>query len=521
LEATRACAAYALVFSGKGMYRRVVDCVGPADRPAILAVVQESADLQRVEEELRRRYASDYEVCCTSSPSEAHTRLSEKRAARQPVAVVLADQGQVAIDRKPFLEVVGELHPLAKRVLLIDWGAWGDASTTAAVLEAMATARIDYYAAKPRSSPDEDFHRLLAELLQEWSRAHLPSASEATLIGRAGTRRVHELRSLLAGSGVPYHFEGHDSATARMLLKNAGQARSEQMAPLLLVRDGRLLADPSDADLATAFGVETQLGWEREFDVVIVGTGPAGLTAAVYAASEGLSTLVIDRTGIGGQAGTGSLIRNYLGFPRGLSGGDLAQRAYQQAWVFGARFALMREAQAVIRNGDGWLVALDGGDQAAARAVVMASGITAIVPSMSARYVHTCLRVSDADTSLDFYRRLGFELRGRLNFESAYNIYLGLPGDGDVLELTVNVGCKERYDLGEGYNHMALVVDDLDALLAELARAGVEPERPPYAPGGREEYRICFVVDPDGYRIELIDRAFPTPQDPPHPSTEG
>ena len=137
---------------------------------------------------------------------------------------------------------------------------------------------------------------------------------------------------------------------------------------------------------------------------------------------------------------------------------------------------------------------------------------------MTARYVHTCLRVLEIERSLRFYSHLGFEHRGRLNFGSAYNVYLGLPGGGDILELTVNVGREEPYDLGDGYNHMALTVEDLDGLLAELAKAGIEPERPPYGPGGRDEYRICFVADPDGYRIELIDGAFPTPQDPPHPS---
>ena len=138
---------------------------------------------------------------------------------------------------------------------------------------------------------------------------------------------------------------------------------------------------------------------------------------------------------------------------------------------------------------------------------------------MSAKFVHTCIRVMDIDASVAFYERLGFQHRGRLNFEAAYNVYLGLPGDSDTLELTVNVGREQPYDLGEGYNHMALVVQDLDGMLTQLAEAGIEPEKPPYAPGGREEYRICFVTDPDGYRIELIDSAFPTPQDPPHPST--
>ena len=137
---------------------------------------------------------------------------------------------------------------------------------------------------------------------------------------------------------------------------------------------------------------------------------------------------------------------------------------------------------------------------------------------MSASFIHTCIRVTDLGASTRFYGLLGFEHRGRLNFESAFNVYLGPPGGGDLLELTVNVGREEPYDLGDGYNHMALVIDDLDGLLAKLAENGVEPERAPYAPGGREEYRICFVADPDGYRIELIDGAFPTPQDPPHPS---
>lgn len=140
---------------------------------------------------------------------------------------------------------------------------------------------------------------------------------------------------------------------------------------------------------------------------------------------------------------------------------------------------------------------------------------------MPTAFVHTCIRALDIDASLRFYGLLGYEQRGRLVFESAYNVYLGLPGDGDTLELTVNVGRSEPYDIGEGYNHMALVVDDLDALLARLAAEGIEPERAPYAPGGREEIgRICFVRDPDGYRIELIDGgAFATPQDPPHPAT--
>jgi len=131
------------------------------------------------------------------------------------------------------------------------------------------------------------------------------------------------------------------------------------------------------------------------------------------------------------------------------------------------------------------------------------------------RFVHTNFRVRDIEASLRFYEALGFERRGKLDFGSAYNVYLGLPGDGDTLELTVNVGQDQAYDLGTGYGHIALTVDDLDGMLARLAEQGIEPEKPPYHPGGREEYRICFVADPDGYRVELIDGGeFRTPQDP-------
>jgi lactoylglutathione lyase len=140
---------------------------------------------------------------------------------------------------------------------------------------------------------------------------------------------------------------------------------------------------------------------------------------------------------------------------------------------------------------------------------------------MAIALVHTCVRVRDVDASVRFYRALGFEERGRLNFESAYNVYMGLPGDGDRLELTVNVGRDEPYDLGDGYNHVAVTVEDIEATLAALAELGVEPEKPPYHPGGREELPlIAFVADPDGYRIEIIGGGrFDTPQDGPHPST--
>ncbi|MCW3016694.1 MAG: lactoylglutathione lyase [Solirubrobacterales bacterium] len=140
---------------------------------------------------------------------------------------------------------------------------------------------------------------------------------------------------------------------------------------------------------------------------------------------------------------------------------------------------------------------------------------------MTSSLVHTCIRVLDPEASVRFYETLGFERRGQLNFDSAYNIYMGLPGGGDTLELTVNVGRSDAYDLGDGYNHVAVTHPDLDAILEELAGLGVQPEKPPFHAGGRDDLpRIVFVPDPDGYRIELIEgEAFAAPQDGPHPST--
>jgi len=345
-------------------------------RPTILAVLDERADLEWVEDAIRRRYGADYEISGTSSEAEAQAELEDKRAAGEQVALVLADRCSGGNDRRAFFEAVGDLHPFAKRVLLIDWGGWNDPAIAADVLDAMAKARVDYYAPKPRCTPDESFHRLLVELLYEWARAHSSAASEATLIGQEGTLRVHELRSLLAGSGVPFRFEEHGSPEAERLLGPGGPSFAADKTPVLVVRDGRVLPDPTNTELARAFGVATTLDSQRDFDVVVLGAGPAGLTAAVYASSEGLSTLVVDRAGIGGQAGTSALIRNYLGFARGISGGELAQRAYQQAWVFGARFSLMRDARALRREGDRWVVVLDGDEEATARAVVLATGIS-------------------------------------------------------------------------------------------------------------------------------------------------
>ena len=237
----------------------------------------------------------------------------------------------------------------------------------------MALGRIDYYVLKPERSPDELFHRTIAEFLFEWARKETSVQGEIELVAEAGSPRTHRLHDLLGRNGVPYVCHPPDSAAGRELLAAAG--REDASLPVARVRDGQVLIDPSNRDLAAAFGVDTEVGEQRDFDVVVIGAGPAGLAAAVYASSEGMRALVVEREAIGGQAGSSSLIRNYLGFSRGVSGAELAQRAYQQAWVFGTSFLLMREVTELIPGEHRHRLRI-GDDEVTARAVVLACGVS-------------------------------------------------------------------------------------------------------------------------------------------------
>jgi thioredoxin reductase (NADPH) len=356
--------------SGQGATARTAP-----DRRPVLYVVDDDADwLERIRQELGRRYASDYRILCERSAATALQTLEAMRTAGDDVAVVLADQWIPELTGSELLARVRELHPRAKRALLITWGAWGDRPTADAVLRAMALGHIDYYVLKPWQSPDELFHRTVTEFLHEWTRTHASQPREISIVAERWSPRAHELRSLLARNGVPHAFHPSDSAEGRRLLGEAG--REEAKAPVVILLDGRVLVDPSNAELAGGYGVTTELDERRDFDVVVVGAGPAGLAAAVYASSEGLRTLTVERESIGGQAGSSSLIRNYLGFSRGVSGAELAQRAYQQAWVFGTSFLLMREVVALRAEGERHLVTISDGSEATARAVILAMGVS-------------------------------------------------------------------------------------------------------------------------------------------------
>lgn len=351
----------------------------PSERahPAIVVAVRAPGARDLVASELRRRYAADYEVVTTSSATEAADALRALASRATPVALLLADDPEPLAGGQTVFVQARELYPDIRRGLLVEWGAWADRAVTQSVLTLMAMGQIDYYVIRPWRSPDEYFHRTVTEFLLEWERAGGTLPREVTVVADQWTPRAHELRSLLARNGVPHVFLDRASPEAAHRLSELAEDAGHDR-PLVLLHDGRVLQDPTNTELAAAYGVRTALDADggAEVDVAVVGAGPSGLAAAVYASSEGLSTLVVERESIGGQAGSSSLIRNYLGFSRGVSGADLAQRAYQQAWVFGAEFLLMREAVRLRSEDERFVLVVDGGEEVRARAVVLATGVS-------------------------------------------------------------------------------------------------------------------------------------------------
>jgi thioredoxin reductase (NADPH) len=338
--------------------------------PVLLAVDVDSAALGDVERELRDRYASGYQVICTGSPDEALALLTRLSDAGEEVALVLAGLRLSETTGGELLERVGRLHPQAKRGLLVAWGDAGQRPTAEAIFDSMALGRIDYFVLRPAVSPDELFHQAISSFLLEWTEARRSAPNTIRVVGEAWSGRAYELRDALQRCAIPHDFCLSESTEGRALVAKAGP---EAKLPLMVLPDGQVLSNPTDSDIANASGAALEA--ERDdVDVVIVGAGPAGLSAAVYGASEGLDTLVVDEGGIGGQATSSSLIRNYLGFPRGVSGRRLAQQAYDQAWLFGASFTFMHAVTGLGRVRDRLQVTLSDDRRMSARAVILATG---------------------------------------------------------------------------------------------------------------------------------------------------
>lgn len=347
---------------------------GRASRPqaAILVVAADEEARRALFEPLERRYARDYLLVDAEGPADGVAAIDELRAAGGDLALVLADDASPIGDHDSVFAAARRAFPDVRRGFVIEWGSWADRRTADAVLQLMSHLQIDYYVVRPTHSPDESFHRAVTDFLREWEASVGKRHRAFTIIGDGTQPRTHDLRRLLDRSGVPADHLGPDSPDALALLAEAGVDYAG--VPLVRTPAGHVLVDPDDAELARSHGLTTELPTGVR-DLVVVGAGPSGLAAAVYAASEGLDTLVLEADSIGGQAGSSSLIRNYLGFSRGVSGSELAQRAYQQAWVFGARFGHTRSVTGM-RVDDGFELQVAPGEVVRARAVVLASGVS-------------------------------------------------------------------------------------------------------------------------------------------------
>jgi thioredoxin reductase (NADPH) len=339
--------------------------------PVLLAVDEDPDKLGAVETELRERYSRDYTVLVEESCAAALETLERLRSEEVPVALVVSGQWLSGMTGAELLGRVHQLHPHAKRGLLIEWGGWGDRPTGEAIHEAMAHGRIDYYVLRPSGRPDEVFHQAVSGFLLEWSHSQKIGPHTIYVVGRSWSGRAYQIRDALERCAIPHAFCLADSERGRDVLAGV---EGEFELPLIVLPTGTVLSDPSDAQIAAATGAGVDPS--GEYDVVIVGAGPAGLSAAVYGASEGFRTLVVDEGGIGGQATLSSLIRNYLGFPRGVSGARLSEQAYEQAWVLGASFALMERVEKLERENGRIRVTLAQHGPVSARAVILATGAT-------------------------------------------------------------------------------------------------------------------------------------------------
>lgn len=352
--------------------------------PVLILVDDDPGSLGALGGTLRRRYGNDYLIISEASPATALDRLRELRAAGQPVAVVMAGSAMTAAPAAEFLAQARTIQPAAKRVLVVPRGGpaapslrvpvplVADRQAATPVLRAMAYGLIDAYLPAPGTAPDEGFHRGVTELLEEWAHEAGPALPAVRIIDRQRSARAHELRDLLARNSAPYIFHAAESADGQAWLRQAGQDGST--LPVLVTYTGQVLVDPPNDQITAIFGlaglpVET-------VDVAVVGAGPAGLSATVYAASEGLSTLLLEREAIGGQAGSSSLIRNYLGFPRGISGSGLATRAFEQAWSFGAIPSMAGPVTGLEPAADGFTLRLAGGHVSQARSVLITTGVS-------------------------------------------------------------------------------------------------------------------------------------------------
>jgi thioredoxin reductase len=345
---------------------------GTSGTAAIVVVSRDSATRERIQHELAWRYSTDYQIVTCDYPPGLAAQLRALRVAGTPAALVVGGvRGQDPDDIEDFA-AVRPVEPTALRVAAVRWGDWAAARP---VFDAIALGKIDHMALGPDGSPDEEFHRSITEFLSEWTIRRGGGFEAVRLVGERWSARSQELRDYFARYRVPAGFYDVSTARGRQMLDELGLVSPD--LPVVVLRfaaQRSTLANPTDLEIAEAFGVLAPISPDDVCDVAVVGMGPAGLAAAVYASSEGLRTVVVDYRPIGGQAATSSMIRNYPGFPQGVSGSTLTAKTFEQAWSFGTTFLFLREATSLSSHDGHYRLGLSDGNVLSARTVVIATG---------------------------------------------------------------------------------------------------------------------------------------------------
>ncbi|WP_310684447.1 FAD-dependent oxidoreductase [Aliifodinibius sp. S!AR15-10] len=338
------------------------------DKPIIFLISHEQSVLKALQRDIHKRFGNDYRIFCEANPNFALAKLEMWASQHELIALIIADQEMAGITGVDFLIQAHKLHPAAKRILLVE----RDYTKANPSVPAMMLGQIDYHLVKPWF-PEQGLYPALSEFLTAWESSREGGFLMFKIVGPMLNARAHEIRDLLIRMHIPYKYYSEDSDEGRSLLDESGQDGSR--LPIAIRHDGRVLVEPSNANIIEAFGGGTQLS-EKVYDIAIIGAGPAGLSAAVYSASEGFETVVIEKQISGGQAGASSLIRNFPGFTWGIGGHDFAYRTCEQAWLFGANIVFSQEVTEIRSNGSVHTVRVADGREITTKAVVIATGVS-------------------------------------------------------------------------------------------------------------------------------------------------
>ena len=442
-----------------------------ADKPVLFTIDDDPEVLRAVARDLRRHYGEDYRVLRAGSGAEALEAVQELKRREEPVALFLVDQRMPQMSGVEFVEEASKLFPESKKALLT---AYAD---TEAAIRAINRARVDYYLMKPWDPPQERLYPIIDDLLGDWKAGYRPSFRGIRIVGDRWSPETHRIKDFLARNQVPYRWlDVETSDEACDLLETSGNGFDRQSLPLVFFPDHDPMAKPSNAEIAE--GVGLQMRAEKPFyDLAIIGGGPAGLAAAVYGASEGLHTVLIEKEAPGGQAGTSSRIENYLGFPSGLSGGDLARRAVTQARRFEAEILAPLEVNEVCLDGPYRIVRLSNGEEVSCHTLMVTTGVqyrkleTPGVEALTGRGVYYGATMAEAMACRDedvYVVGAGNSAGQAAVYNAGYarQVTLLVRSDGleksmsqyliDQIERTENIDVRLRTEVGEAHGESHL-----------------------------------------------------------------